>query len=395
MASITINTDCRHYRSDHPCLLHKQLAYACEGCSAYDPIRARILIIKLDAMGDVLRTTSLLKPLHESIPGAHVTWITRPESTGVLKPNAMIDQVVPLDSEALVLLQTQPFDIVINPDTSFSSSRLAKLARASDKRGFIVDENGQLVPLNEHARRWYEMGQNDDLKKSNTLTYQAMLLSIADLPQTEHPIIWEVADSEAEYAMQFARQNNLRPGQHLIVGLNTGAGGRWRWKKWTVEGYTELIRMLLAEYPGVRVLLYGGPAETERNSVLSAVAPEVLINTGSNNTLRNFGALVGLCDIMITGDTLALHIASALGKPIVALFGPTSAAEIDLYGRGTKIVPQMACIGCYLSDCDVTPSCMQRISAHEVMAEVRNRVNGIAGAAPASGVRDQMDLLGA
>jgi heptosyltransferase-2 len=161
----------------------------------------------------------------------------------------------------------------------------------------------------------------------------------------------------------------------LRIGLNTGAGGRWRWKKWTDEGQVELIRAIRATHPNARILLYGGPEERERNRALVRLAPEMLVDTGTENSLRQFGALVDLCDVMVTGDTMALHLASALGKRIVALFGPTSAPEIELYGRGTKILPtDMSCLGCYLSDCDVRPACMQRISPDTVLAAVEAEI---------------------
>lgn len=325
-------------------------------------------MVKLDATGDVLRTTSLLKPLHAAMPACHVTWITRSEAIDVLRPNHFVDEVVPLGAEALLLLQAQRFDIVVNPDASIVSCRLATLARAAVKRGYVLDDEGRIVPLNDAAKRWYEMGLNDDVKKSNVRTYQSMLLDIVDLPATEHPIIWEPSEAELAFARAFAKQRCIDPGNQLLVGLNTGAGGRWRWKKWTEGGYVALIDKVVTAYPTSHILLYGGPAERERNEILAKRAPGRVTNTGADNTLREFGALIGLCDVLVTGDTMALHLASALEKRVVALFGPTSEAEIELYGSGTKLSPKnMPCLGCYLSDCDVRPSCMERITVDEVM----------------------------
>jgi len=376
MNALKINADCRWYKTDRPCLPHKRHGYVCAGCPIYDPIARRVLIVKLDATGDVLRTTSLLRPLHAAMPASHVTWITLREAVDVLRPNKLIDQVVPLGVEALVLLQTQQFDVVINPDASLASSRLATLARAPDKRGFVVDESGQLAPLNEAARRWYELGLNDELKKKNQQTYQSILLAIAGLPTSEHPIIWEITEAEAAFARSFTSRNKIAAGKQLMIGLNTGAGGRWRWKKWTKEGYVELINAIVRTYPDAHILLYGGPDERERNAELAKQAPGHLTDTGTSNTLREFAALIDLCDVLVTGDTMALHMALALGKRIVALFGPTSAAEIELYNQGSKVTPRdMPCLGCYLSDCDVRPACMERITAKQVMEALAEQIN--------------------
>jgi heptosyltransferase-2 len=290
----------------------------------------------------------------------------------LLLHNQHIDVVVPLDHAALALLMTEPFDLVLNPDAAMSSCRLASLAHGRQKVGYTLDIEGRVHPTNDAARAWYEMGLNDSLKKANRRTYQSILLDICELPDVAHPIIWQLSEDEKQFAGDFARRRGLLDGQGIRVGLNTGAGGRWRWKQWTAAGFSMLIGDALKLWPDARVLLYGGPAEREKNAKLAAADAKRVVDTGAENGLREFGAMVSLCDVMVTGDTMAMHIATALGKPVVALFGPTSHAEIDLYGRGMKIVPEgLDCLGCYLSDCEVRPSCMERITAEQVLDGIR------------------------
>ena len=372
MNTFVIHTDCRHYKTDRPCTPHKQMGAVCGSCTVYDPIRTRILIVKLDAIGDVLRTTSLLKPLKAKYPNSEVTWITKSASVDLLRNNPYVDEVVAKGADAIELLLTKLFDVVINPDTSETSTRLATLAKGKQKFGFVFSDNGVIRPLNATGENWYRMGLNDGLKKQNDRTYQSILLEICELPLVDHPIIWHVSDDERQFAARFAARHHIDFARQAVIGLNTGAGGRWKWKKWTLGGYGELIRIINTELPDAKILLYGGPEEVERNQELRALAPNKVVDTGTENSLREFGALVSLCDVMVTGDTLGLHVATAQGKRIVALFGPTSAPEIDLYGRGDKIIAQgLDCLGCYLSDCDVRPACMERIHAPEVFARVR------------------------
>ena len=88
-----------------------------------------------------------------------------------------------------------------------------------------------------------------------------------------------------------------------------------------------------------------------------------VFDSGNHNSLKRFAALVQLCSAVVTGDTLALHVAIARRVPVVVLFGPTSAHEIELYGRGEKIQPEgLDCLVCYLPDCDVKPHCQARIT---------------------------------
>jgi len=113
----------------------------------------------------------------------------------------------------------------------------------------------------------------------------------------------------------------------------------------------------------IKVLLFGGKKEEERNKeIVSLVNNPKLIDTGCNNTLREFFSLINLCNILITSDTLALHIALALKKKVIALFGPTSPNEIEMYGLGKKIVSPKKCVVCYNRYCNEKPDCMQLIS---------------------------------
>src|SRR5579863_6894607 len=133
-----IHTDCRHYRTDRPCRPHKESGVLCPGCPHYDPVKQKILIVKLDAIGDVLRTTCLLKPLKAKYPKAEITWLTRAASAGVLQHNPLIDRILTLESDAHVYLHTKRYDVVVNPDTSETSARLATLAKAKKKFGFVL-----------------------------------------------------------------------------------------------------------------------------------------------------------------------------------------------------------------------------------------------------------------
>ena len=377
MSKELIHTDCRHYRMDRPCRPHKESGVLCPDCPHYDPIEKRILIVKLDAIGDVLRTTCLLKPLKAKYPKAEVTWLTRSGSVGVLQHNSLIDRILTLEADAHVYLKTKHYDVVLNPDTSETSARLATLARARHKLGFVLDKQERLKPLNAAARDWYRMGLDDTKKKANRRSYQSIVMDICELSDSEHPILWTVTEEERTYAGQFLRKAGIDHKRHRVVGFNTGAGGRWTWKKWTLEGYAELARNLLAADPETRILLYGGPEEAVRNQELMRVDSGRIVDTGANNSLRQFGALVDLCEVMVTGDTLGLHVATALGKKIVSLFGPTSSHEIETYGLMEKISPaDMECLCCYLADCTIRPACMQRITPAAVAGACRRFLDG-------------------
>jgi heptosyltransferase-2 len=109
-----------------------------------------------------------------------------------------------------------------------------------------------------------------------------------------------------------------------------------------------------------------------------------LIDTGCDNPVRHFAAIVAACNLIVAGDTLAMHLALALRRRAVILFGPTSSAEIEMYGLGEKVVPQMDCLVCYKPTCDFVPNCMDLISTDMVEAAVERQLSAIQAVPPSS-----------
>jgi len=352
--------DCKFFLGDRPCVWHKQSGVLCT-CDRYEQVEQRLLIVKLDAMGDVLRSTALLPPIVEAHPRAAITWITRKESVPLLQRNPYVAEVLEFGPEALVHLQTRTFDRVINLDASRTSAALATAARSGRKDGFVLDERGYVQPTNDAARRWLEAGIFDDLKREGSSTYQDRMADILGLAGRTHHYVFELAADEVLRAEGHLKSIGL-DFQRPVIGLNTGAGGRWPLKQWREDGYLELVARV-GRREDVQFLLLGGPAEQERNDRLKRASTVRLLDPGCDNTVRHFAALLSHCDVAVTGDTLAMHLALALGKRTVALFGPTSAAEIELYGLGEKVAPDMTCLSCYKTSCDFAPNCMDLISA--------------------------------
>lgn len=359
--------DCRYFMGDRPCSWHKATGVLCT-CEHYQRIEERVLIIKLDAMGDVLRTTSLLPPLTEKHPSAAITWITRRESRPLLERNPYITEILDYGEDALLQLRVRVFDRVINLDAGKTSAALAAAANAGQKDGFVLDPHGYVQATNPSAKKWLEMGVFDDLKRQGTKTYQDMMADIVGLSGCRHRYVLNLTEEERKEGrgqLENLGVNLKRP----IIGLNTGAGRRWELKQWREEGYLELIGRI-AKKGDAQFVLLGGPEERDRHKRLRARSKVPLIDAGCDNPVRRFASLVGTCHLVITGDTLAMHLALALDRRTIVLFGPTSAPEIEMYGLGEKIVPQMECLSCYKPKCDFVPNCMDLISTDMVEAAV-------------------------
>jgi heptosyltransferase-2 len=369
VAEFELKHDCRHVRWDRPCAPHKRRGKVCATCDEYDPVQHRVLMVKLAATGDVLRTTSFLHAIHDTWRGARVSWLTRPAAVELFAGNPLVDEVLSTDDAVTAArLSTEEFDVVLCPDADPDAAALAAMPRARERRGFVRNAVGRVVALGEGARRWFEMGVDDARKRANTRTYQALVAEVLgfDPALVREPVL-EPSPADREFAGEFRSATGFRG---TLVGLNTGAGGRWAYKQWTLPHQAAFVEQMTAAGHGV--VLLGGPEEVERHAVLMrGAAGRPVFDAGNRNPFGRFAALLELCRVVVTSDSLAVHVAAARRVPAVVLFGPTSAAEIELYGRGVKITPPgLDCLCCYLPRCDKVPHCQALIEPSVVVAAV-------------------------
>lgn len=358
--------DCRYFVGETPCRFRRE----CEDCPHFEPFGRRMLILKLGAAGDVLRTTPLLRALKRSHPRSHVTWVVDPESVPLLRNNPYVDRILTPGLDTLTRLVVEQYDLLLCLDKADRATGLAVTVRAGRKVGFGMTEYGTLCALNPEAEYALLLGISDELKfHRNRKTYQEIIFEAAGLKYHGEEYVLEVEEEAAAWS---AEVRAGLPGSGPIVGLNTGAGPVFAGKTWPVPHTARLARRLHAEL-GCSVLLLGGEREQERNREIGRLAGGDVVDPGSQPVPR-FAALVDLCDVVVSGDTLGMHVAIARRKQVVALFGSTCAGEIDLYGRGERLVTGVECAPCYLRTCPIGEVCMEEISVGRVFEAVQRRL---------------------
>ena len=365
--------DCRFFYGDRPCRYNKEKGIICDNCSYYEPIIFKILIIKLDAVGDVLRTTSILPPLKRKYTDAYITWCTRNNSKELFRNNRYVDEIVTIEEDAWFRLSKEEFDIIINLDSSKISSSIASYAKGKDKKGFVLDEKGCVLPISTEADYWLQMSAFDEKKKANKKTYQQIIYNVIGLEDEIRKPVFNV-----EKLLKEQQSNHLKSlgfnQERTTIGLNVGVGSKWPNKGWLYNNWQLLIDNLKDK--NYNLLLLGGIDEKQTMENLSR-DNDFLINTGSGNNISQFAAIVDLCELIITADTFALHIATALDKKIIALFGPTSMSEVELYGKGIKLKAEDECKCFYQKKCTEEISCMKKISAEQVCSALELLINEV------------------
>ena len=360
-----INTVCKYYKGSSPCEQHKKDGRLCEACEDYNPINKNILIIKLGAAGDVIRTTSILKGLKEKYSNYSIDWVTKENVKPLLINIPLIDNLYIIEKNYLEFILSKKYNIAVCLDADKLSASIMSIVDAEEKIGFYCDEKGRILPCDKKSEKLWLLGLNDKLKKDNEQSYISMIYEMLGLNlPINPPIIYQ--DNKAEkFVKNFYDKNNLGIFKK-IVGINTGAGNRWQLKKWTSEGYIELIKKLSASHPDVGLLLFGGETELEFNKRIKEKVGNKIIDTGNLNSIAEFTALINLTDIFFTPDSLGFHIASGLRKKTIVIVGPTSSKELDLFDNGEIITSDIDCLCCYLNKCNKNINCMNSISSEQV-----------------------------
>ncbi len=356
-AQMDLRRDCIHYRGDVPCTPHKERGLHCADCPEYLRREGRILLIKLGAAGDVVRTTPLLHPLGRDYPRHRLTWLTEfPD----LVPMSVPDRRR-FDATSVLWARNTAFDLVINLDKDPEACALATEVLADRKFGFVLGDDGFCSAVGEAAEAKILTGVFDDVNQRNSLSYPAEIFGICGYEFAGEEYVLDRPALPASVAPASGR---------AVVGLNTGCGGRWTSRLWPEDHWAALVGLLRKE--GLGVMLLGGPEEDGRNRRLSEATGALYHGTFP---LGEFVGVMDLCDVVVTAVTMAMHLAIGLGKELVLFNNIFNPAEFELYGRGEIVTPETSCSCFFAPRCREAKPCMDTLRPEAVRDAVLRRVD--------------------
>ena len=319
--------------------------------------------------------TPVLRDLRKAYPEAHITAMCRSPICELLKEDPEIDELFCFSKASgfgrreerrniIEKLRKGKYDLGILLTHSFSSAWWFWLGKIQNRLGYEC--NGRKLLLT-HSLPFPQNLQNQHL----VVTYK-MLLEPLGIPVSDTPPRLYLSLKEMSDARTLLRQHGIPEGV-LIVGINPGAtyGSA---KCWLPERFREVTERLLRNRD-VYIVYFGDQATTSLVKEICAGLPSRVINLAGMTSLRELSSLISHCDVILTNDSGPMHIADAIGTPIVALFGSTSEVVTGPYRSGTLIHKHVECSPCYQRTCPIDFRCMKRIEADEVYEAISKILN--------------------
>lgn len=306
--------------------------------------RKNILIVKYGALGDVVRTSFFAKPLRAKNTvinsGVRLYWLTAPQSVPLLRFHPHIDVIVtkPDDLAGIEFDEVYSLDDELDVLTQVIKLDFRKLI------GARINADGSRT-YSEQSACWFDMGllsrhgkeRADQLKRLNRRTHSEIFKDLFGVNEVDLNFYnSDCLNSETDVMMQQAANGNV------AIGLNAFAGKRWAAKALPDREFTRLVKALSnMTIFGQRVHLFliGSGSDLHRNQdyLKSEGAPKNITALNTDNNVLDLAAAVRQLKLLITTDSLCLHLAVAQQVPTVAFFAPTSAAEIENLSNVRKL----------------------------------------------------------
>jgi heptosyltransferase II len=352
------------------------------------PIRERnspklpqnILVRGTNWIGDAVMTTPALRRLRTVFPVARLTLLTNPRTAGLFAASKLVDEVLiyhrqEAGARAFLrlarVLRARRFDLALLFQNAFEAALLAWAGGVPLRVGYAVQGRSLLLThrLHRTATHHNRHQVNDyldlvQLAERVCIGVESLALAVTDL-------LPELAASaeqlrEAESLLQQYEQA-WQPGP--LVALNTGATNS-RAKCWPVERFAALGDWLI-ERCNARIVLIGAPAErVNAAQVLAQMRSARAINLAGETTMAQLIGLLARCDLLVSNDTGPAHIAAALGRPTLTIFGPTNEWETAPTGARAALIRAegIECARCMHRDCPIDHRCMTRLTVEAVAA---------------------------
>lgn len=333
----------------------------------------RILVIKLSAIGDVIHALPVSHALKQHLPNAKVTWIVEPPAYDLLTDNPYIDEIIVFEKKKFkslrgfiqnigglaARLKAPRFDVALDLQGLGKSAAIAYLSKAPLKLGTC-----DMREFSDKISRPV-CGAHCDGHIVERYLDVARALGCS-VTEPVFPVAISPRDGDiAERLMKQAGMNSANPYVVFAVGAN------WPNKRWPATHYAELADWLY-EKKIIPVIVGQGVVDERIVGEIVSLAEIPPVDLVGKTTLKQLAYIVKQSSALVGGDTGTMHLAAALGKPAVALMGPTDAARNGPYGQSHNVIEiPSACKHCWQRQCRLERDCLASIGVAKVQDKLQ------------------------
>jgi heptosyltransferase II len=332
-----------------------------------DKILSTILVRATNWVGDAVMSLPALRALRQRFPQARISILAKPWVADLYRREPFCDDLIPYTPRTVAekwsaarALRRGRFDTAILLQNAFEAAAIAYVAGIPERIGYSRDGRGFLLT------RAIPVPKPGEIPRHESFYYLEMLRRagiIAELPSNES-IRLEGAPAARVAGLDRFRQLELG---EIVIGVSPGAAYGTA-KRWLPERFAESANQVAGEL-GATVAIFGSKDERELCSSIAASITAPVRNFAGETSLAEFIDLAAACRIYLTNDSGAMHIASALGVPTVAIFGATDDQTTGPTGSlATVVREQVECSPCLKRECPIDHRCMTRVSAARVAA---------------------------
>jgi len=327
-------------------------------------------------LGDLVMGTPILKDLHLYYPEAKITAMCQGKTGDLLLHDPSIDEIFSFTRPSgwlhrensrniLNPLRHGDYDLGILLTNSFSSAWWFWRGHVQNRIGFSGRMRDALLTKAVPFPAEFE--------EMHLVTSYKHLLTPLQIPISDTVPQLYVSDEERSDAKELLRRCKI-PESATIIGINPGAAYGTA-KCWLPDRFHRTAKRL-CEDSNVYILFFGDPAGSQTVDNICLGLPEQVINLAGKTSIRELMALIELCDVFLTNDSGPMHVATALGTRLVALFGSTNDIKTGPYSGGVVIHKRTSCSPCYKRVCPIDFRCMQQISVDEVVDQIHQQLHG-------------------
>jgi lipopolysaccharide heptosyltransferase I len=331
----------------------------------------RVLIVLLGAIGDVVRALPLLGRIRKAWPNAHISWAVEPKSSAILEHHPWLDEVILYDRthapwtfpSFLRRVRNGQFDLVIDLQRHLKSGFTSRISGAPDRFGFAAPNTKEFNYLFSN----HQIAPQPNMRLK-LVQYQAFGDALG-IPQSKIEFGLSATDDERARARELLR-DAPRPMLAVILGSS------WPSRVYFPDSTAAAIRRAACrdgDSPALFPVLLAGPDETKlADDVMRQLDGVPALNLAGHTSLRDLIAIFPECAVAFGPDSGPMHIAAAVGCPVVSLWGATAAERSAPWGFGELAISgAIPCHPCYLRQCPIGRECMRRISPEHVGDTVR------------------------